>query len=102
MSDKPAYRVWKDQFSDFLEDYVSRNQIADISLYVGSSTRYFRVAELATKRLGQRGLVESVIQYEVIDGSSYITPFTHGQLLFSHLVGDIDSNLESGVVARQI
>lgn len=102
MSDKPAYRVWKDQFSIFLENYVDRNHITDISLYVGSSTRYFRVAELAAKRLRQRDLIDSVIQYEVINGSSYITPFTHGRLLFSHLTGDIDSNLESGVVPRQI
>ena len=81
---------------------MARNQISDIILYVGGSTRYFRVAELAAKRLRQRDLIESVIQYEVIDGSSYVTPFTHGQLMYSHLVGEADSQLEKSVLARQL
>ena len=102
MSDKPAYRVWKAQFPRFLEDYVDRNQISDINLYVGGSTRYFRVAELAAKRLKERDLIQSVVQYEVIDGSSYVTPFTHGQLLHSHLTQGIDPKLESKVLVRRL
>ena len=102
MSDKPAYRVWKDQFPLFLEDYVDQNQVSEISLYVGGSTRYYRVAELAARRLKKKDLVGSVTQYEVIDGSSYVTPFTHGQLLYSHLSKVPDRNLENRVLVRQI
>jgi len=102
MSDKPAYRVWKDQFPLFLEQYVDKNQVSEISLYVGGSTRYFRVAELAARRLKQKDLVGSVTQYEVIDGSSFVTPFTHGQLLYSHLSNVPNRDLKSSFLARQI
>lgn len=102
MSDKPAYRVWKEQFPLFLEDYVDQNQVSEINLYVGGSTRYFRVAELAARRLKQKDLTKSVTQYEVIDGSSYVTPFTHGRLVYSHLTEEFDQDLEGDVLARQI
>ncbi len=102
MSNSPAYQVWKDQFPLFLEEYVVREQISDLHLYMGRSTRYFRVAELAVARLKRRDLIESAVQYDVIGGSSYITPYTHGQLMYSHLVGESDPQLETSVRARQL
>ena len=102
MSDSPAYQVWKDQFPIFLEEYVERKQISDLHLYVGSSTRYFRVAQLAIAQLKRRDLIKSAVQYDVLGGSSYITPHTHGRLMYSHLVGEADSQLEKSVRARQL
>ena len=102
MSDSPAYQVWKHQFPLFIEEYVERKQIGDVHLYVGSSTRYYRVAEMAIARLKRRDLIKSAVQYDVIGGSSYITPHTHGRLMYSHLVGESDSQLESSVIARQL
>jgi hypothetical protein len=72
MSDSPAYQVWKDQFPLFLEEYVEREQISDLHVYVGRSTRYFRVAELAIVRLKRRDLIEPAVQYDVIAAASGI------------------------------
>ena len=102
MPDRPAYKVWKLYFPRFLKEYVHRLSIRRVRLYLGGSTGYFKVAKLAVNGLIGSNLIDQAIQYEVINGSSYVTPFTHGQLILSHLRGQIDHELEIKVMTREL
>jgi cytoplasmic iron level regulating protein YaaA (DUF328/UPF0246 family) len=85
MSHKPAYSPWKNAFPSFLEDYVSKLNLRRLWLYVGMSTAYFRVAASAVKHLKSLQLIRKAVQFEVRNGSSRVTPQTHGELLALHL-----------------
>jgi hypothetical protein len=86
MDQAPA-RIWRTAFPAFLEHYVRAHAIRRVVLLVGTSTNYFRVASAATLPLLQQGLLEDVVQYHVIDGSTRITPREHGHKLLGMLTG---------------
>jgi len=85
MSDRPAYRTWKERFPPFLKEYVQRNEINNILLYLGSSTAYFKVVKRAVTPLLETGVLDQVVQFEVERGNPYHTPHNHGLLIASHL-----------------
>ncbi len=84
MSDAPA-KVWTDSFPPFLEDYVRRNGVKKICLYVGTATFYFKVAKRASEHLLAKGLITQAVQYHVVEGSTRNTPLQHGSKLLSDL-----------------
>lgn len=86
MDDAPA-RVWSDEFSPFLQEYVKRNGIAEISLYLGTKTKYFSVALNAIAALKAKGLLRRAVQYHVVNGGTRPTPLAHGQRLLGDLGG---------------
>ena len=85
MSDSLAYQTWKNVFAPFLEEYVNRNNIRSIYLYLGSSTAYFKVAKKAIDPLLKKGLLIRAVQYEVENGNAYHTPHNHGLRILSDL-----------------
>ncbi|WP_334187830.1 peroxide stress protein YaaA [Noviherbaspirillum sp.] len=99
MSEKPA-RIWEQTFPRFLEDWVSANKIKKIYLFVGSSTAYYRVARKAVLKLVDRGLIDSAVQFHVVDGSTRETPLQHGRLLHALLTGT--SPVTNGIQINQI
>lgn len=102
MTDRPAYKTWKKHFSIFLEDYVRKHGTKRIRLYLGGSTGYFRVAKAAVQHLKDKQLIDRAIQYDVKDGSTYLTPYTHGRLVHSHLEGRKDIDLERNVTPIEL
>lgn len=84
MGDAPA-RAWNSAFPPFLEDYVRRNGIRQIILYVGSATTYFKVAKKAVRSLLDKGVIARGIQYHVENGSTPTTPLQHGLRLLDDL-----------------
>ena len=102
MTDRPAYKTWKKHFSMFLEDYVRKLGTREIRLYLGGSTGYFRVAKAAVQHLNDRQLIDRAIQYEVKNGSTYLTPYTHGRLVQAHLEGWKDVDLEKNVTPVEL
>ncbi len=99
MDDAPAYRVWKEEFRSFLHCYVRTNDIQEIHLLFGSSTRYLRVARAAVGPLLEKRVIRRAVQYHVIDGSSRVTPQTHGSLLKQFLERKRTDNLPENVRA---
>lgn len=91
MGDAPA-RAWNSAFPPFLEDYVRRNSIRQIILYVGSATTYFKVAKKAVRSLLDKGLITRGIQYHVENGSTPTTPLQHGL----RLLDDLDTQRSEG------
>ncbi|MGZ7132725.1 MAG: peroxide stress protein YaaA [Halobacteriota archaeon] len=89
MDDVPA-RVWSDEFSPFLQEYVKRNGIAEISLYLGTKTKYFSVAAKAIAALKAKGLLRRAVQYHVVNGGTRPTPLAHGQRLLGDLGGTVN------------
>jgi len=81
MSDKPAYTSWKITFAFFLREYVIRNKINQILLYLGQKTSYFKVVKSAIQKLKN----VNVIYFDVKNGNSYHTPHNHGLLISKHL-----------------
>jgi hypothetical protein len=84
MSDAPA-KAWTTAFPRFLADYVERNGIRRVALYVGSSTAYFKIARKAVVPLLANDRIERAVQYHVVDGGTRETPTRHGALLAAHL-----------------
>ncbi len=84
MSDIPAH-FWKVSFKKFLEDYIIKNKIKKIYLYLGASTKYLQIAKPAVTEFLNRGLINLGIQYHVINGSTYHTPHKHGLQMVSDL-----------------
>lgn len=91
MSDTPA-RAWSSAFPPFLEDYVRRNGINQVVLYVGSATAYFKIAKKAVRALLDKGLIRRGIQYHVENGSTPTTPRQHGL----RLLDDLDTQRSEG------
>ncbi len=96
MSDRPA-KIWSSSFLPFLKDYVLRNSISAIYLYLGSSTQYFRVAAKAAVELKDRGIVSQVIQYHVVNGNTRETPQGHGYRLLFDLTGRLGERSQESV-----
>ena len=98
MSDAPACRVWKKSFEPFLRCYVLLKGIQEIHLFFGSSTSYLEVARAAVKPLLRDKVINKAIQYHVKDGSSSVTPTTHGELLEKFLrqgeIKDLPENVK--------
>lgn len=86
MDDAPA-RVWSEAFPPFLQDYVKSNGISEISLYLGTKTKYFSVASKAIAALQTKGLVRRAVQYHVVNGGTRPTPLAHGHRLLGDLGG---------------
>jgi len=84
MSDSPAFNIWKEYFPNFLRDYISRNQISRIHLYLGSTTNYLKVVKNAILPLLKKGFINQAIQFGIKDGGFFHTPINHGLLVFSH------------------
>jgi hypothetical protein len=97
MSDSPAFRTWSEHFGAFLKCYVERQRVKSIFLYMGSATPYLKVAIKAIKPLTKIGQLKNVFQYEIIQGSSYVTPHNHGLLLLSHLSSSTEVKLTRDV-----
>ena len=101
MKDSPANRVWKAVFPLFLKEYVTRNEIRAVRLYLGRTTAYLKIAEAALRPLVKSGLVDAM-HYDVEDGSSRETPRNHGLQLLSDLGCPARAVLSRRVVANQI
>ncbi|MBU6993720.1 peroxide stress protein YaaA [Ferrovum myxofaciens] len=86
MEDAPA-RAWEDEFPVFLEDFVRRNGVKKIGLYLGSSTKYLKVAKKAVDKVCSSGTSLEVVQYHIVDGSTHKTPSTHGLRMLYDLGG---------------
>jgi len=102
MSDSPAFKIWKEYFPNFLKDYISRNQISGIHLYLGSKTNYLKVAKNAILPLLKKGLINQAIHFGIKKGSSSNTPIKHGQLAFVHYqnesISGLIENIEENVL----
>ena len=85
MDDAPARDIWKKHLPGFLKSYVLHNSISEIHLFFGTSTYYLKVARHAVEPLLEDGLIGKAIGYHVIDGSTKVTPTTHGELLEEYL-----------------
>lgn len=99
MSDAPA-RAWATAFPPFLEEYVQRNAITQIVLYVGTSTAYFKIAKKAVASLSSKGLITRAVQYHVENGSTRTTPLQHGLRLLDDLNGEgsLGSTRSTGII----
>lgn len=100
MSDAPA-REWTNFFPAFLEDYVKRNGVKKIRLYLGTSTAYFRVAKKAVSHLKKMGLVTEAVQYHIVDGGTRKTPPKHGARLLCDLGSMVDTSLYDSQNVRE-
>ena len=102
MGDRPAYGVWKENFAPFLRCYVRSNGIREIHLFFGCSTSYSKVARAAVKPLLEEHVIRKAIQYHVKNGSSRVTPETHGKLLEQCLtqgrIGNLSENVQECVL----
>ncbi|MGD9584707.1 MAG: peroxide stress protein YaaA [Lysobacterales bacterium] len=92
MQDAPA-RTWRKAFPAFLADYVRRNAVSRIALYLGSSTTYLKVATSAVIEVRNAGLISEAVQYHIVDGSTRKTPLKHGERMLCDLGGQCDSSL---------
>lgn len=92
MGDAPS-RVWKKEFPAFLANFVLRNRVRKIGLYLGSTTDYLKVARKAVIEVRKSVPYLKVVQYHIIDGNSRATPFKHGSRLLCDLGGPLDSSL---------
>ena len=102
MGDKPAYRTWKKHLPQFLRNYALSNGIQEIHLFFGSSTYYLKVAQAAVEPLLKEKLIKKAIQYHVIDGSTRLTPQTHGEILEDCLKRGNVNELPENVEARTL
>jgi hypothetical protein len=102
MSDKPAYKRWKNIFPDILKDYVLKNSVKNIYLYLGGSTAYMKVASNAIAPLLKEKLINEAIQYEVENGNSYDTPHNHGVLIAEQLTGVQASNYTRNITTIRL
>jgi len=84
MSDKYAYKTWKELFPNFLSNYTQHNNIKRIHLYLGSSTSYYKIVNKAIQPLLKKGLINQAVQFEIEEGNSYHTPANHGHLVIAH------------------
>ncbi len=101
MSDAPA-RTWKNEFPAFLADFALRNGVKKIGLYLGSSTAYLKVA-LSAVTLVRNSMPElKVVQYHVVDGNSYATPFNHGSRLLNDLGMPLNQRIYDPAKIREI
>jgi cytoplasmic iron level regulating protein YaaA (DUF328/UPF0246 family) len=91
-----AYQIWKIYFPIFLKEYVQKNKINNLNLYLGNSTYYFKVAKKAILPLKEK-LINRAVQFEVENGSSYHTPHNHGLL-----VGEYLQNVSNSEFTRKI
>lgn len=89
MSDSPAYQNWKIGFPMFLNDYVQKNRIREIRLYLGKSSTYFKVVKGSLVQLSKHCSLRNIVHIDVMDGDSFNTPYNHGCQLISDL-GYID------------
>jgi len=102
MSDNPA-QAWGISFKPFLEEYITKNTINRIYLYLGTSTAYYKIAKKAVDGLLAKRLIREAIQYHVNNGSSYHTPNKHGKRMVSDLGGIFDKNpSESDTIKENI
>lgn len=85
MSDSPARSSWKKAFPYFLKEYVKTNEIKQIVMYFGGSTKYLEVAKQAVELIHKDVSLKRVIQIEVENGNAYHTPHNHGLLLAKNL-----------------
>jgi len=106
MGDSPAFKIWKEYFPNFLRDYISRNQIIRIHLYLGSTTNYLKVAKNAILPLLKKGLINQAIQFEVEKGNSFHTPKNHGRLVLAHFqnknVSGLTRNIRENILKLEI
>lgn len=100
MPDSPAYQKWKEYYPSFLKEYVQKNKINSIHLYLGSSTAYFKVAKEAILPLLKKELINRAIQFEVEKGNSYHTPYNHGLLVSTHLQSVSNSKFTRNIIAN--
>lgn len=98
MSDAPARITWSHYFPSFLEEYVKKNGVTKIYLYLGTSTVYYKIAKQAVCQLSD-GLITRAVQYHVAKGSTRNTPLQHGRRLRSDLggIGDTESLLSEEI-----
>jgi hypothetical protein len=73
-----------DALPGFLEEYVTKNGIRDVRLYLGRTTAYLKVASRALQAIIQQGTVTATF-YDVEGGTSRETPRNHGVRFLSDL-----------------
>lgn len=100
MQDSPA-QAWSKQLPAFLADYVQRNGIRKIGLYLGSSTAYLKVATKAVAEIRSLGLKLEAIQFHIIEGSTRTTPLKHGSRLLCDIGGPLDPSLYDPAQIRE-
>jgi len=77
--------IWNNNFPTFLADYVTKQKIKSIRFYCGRSTGYYNVVSNSVRSLLAKKLLREVIHYDVVNGSSYHTPYNHGLQLATDL-----------------
>jgi len=86
MSDAPAKINWFEHLPAIMEDFVCRNGIRQVLLYMGRTTAYLQAACKAFSPLLAQGQLDNVIYFNVVNGTSRKTPTTHGKLIYNHLM----------------
>jgi hypothetical protein len=98
MSDSPAHRTWKQGLPRVLLHYIECNGVTEMFLLLGRSTSYMKVVMKALPMI--RVATKEIVHFDVVAGSSVVTPRTHGQVLAELLRGR--SGVVPGVVQSRL